>query len=373
MDLSLSPAEEMLRDSVRTFVQREGRTEVLVELQGTATGCAPGWAMAMAESGWLGLLVPEDCGGVGATALEAAVVAEELGLGAIPGPFLGSSIVGTLLLRACRPTEERRRVLAAVAAGEIVLAPALLDPGREWDALRTVDLALEPDATGGFVLSGAKVFVPFVDAATDLLVAVRRPDTGEVVLAVVPTGAPGVRQRRLEGFLAWNYDVRLDQVLVDPDALFTPADATEGFDDACDMANAILAAYQVGGCQALLDRSIEYSGTRVQFGQPIGRFQRVQDHIVGLLNALDTARWATYEALWRVDAGEPARASAHMAKAVASESYLHCANAAHEVHAGIGSDPGYGLTLYTQLSRTLYHFLGTPRWHKRRMADALEL
>jgi len=61
----------------------------------------------------------------------------------------------------------------------------------------------------------------------------------------------------------------------------------------------------------------------------------------------------------------------HMAKAVASEAYFEACNAAHEVHAGVGSDRAYGLTAHTQMSRTLFHFLGDPKWHKRRMADAL--
>ena len=60
-----------------------------------------------------------------------------------------------------------------------------------------------------------------------------------------------------------------------------------------------------------------------------------------------------------------------MAKAVASEAYLEACNAAHEVHAGIGSDLGYGLVPHTQMSRTLFSYLGDPHWHKRRMADAL--
>jgi alkylation response protein AidB-like acyl-CoA dehydrogenase len=372
MDLSLSPSEEMLRASVRTFVQREASTETLVGLQGTAAGCAPGWTQVMAASGWLGLLVPDDCGGAGASALEAAVVAEELGRGAVPGPFLSSSIVGTMLLRACQPTEERQRLLAGIAAGEVILAPALLDRQHEWDGLRDIGLAFEPVSGVGYVLDGSKVFVPFVDAATHLLVAARLPGTAEAGLAVVPVTAPGVRWRRLEGFLAWNYEVLLSEAAVASEGVFKPANSVDAIDSACDWANAIIAAYQVGGSQTLLERSVDYSNDRFQFGQPIGRFQRVQDHIIGLLNSLDAARWATYEALWQIDSGGSARASAHMAKAVASESYLHCANASHEVHAGIGSDPAYGLTLYTQLSRSLYHYLGTPRWHKRKMVDALQ-
>jgi alkylation response protein AidB-like acyl-CoA dehydrogenase len=134
----------------------------------------------------------------------------------------------------------------------------------------------------------------------------------------------------------------------------------------------ILCSYMVGGCQAVYEMSVSHSQTRVQFGVPVGKFQRVQDHIIRLVNHLDGARWTTGEALWKLDTGRPAAASVHMAKAVASEAYVEACNAAHEVHAGIGSANEYGLVAHTQMSRTLFHYLGDPRWHKRRMADALE-
>jgi alkylation response protein AidB-like acyl-CoA dehydrogenase len=134
----------------------------------------------------------------------------------------------------------------------------------------------------------------------------------------------------------------------------------------------VLCAYMVGGCQAVFEMSVAHSRERVQFGVPIGRFQRVQDHIIRLVNHLDAARWTTAEALWKLDAGHPAADAVHMAKAVASEAYLEACNAAHEVHAGQGSLVEYGLVAHTRMSRTLFAYLGDPRWHKRRMADALE-
>jgi alkylation response protein AidB-like acyl-CoA dehydrogenase len=134
----------------------------------------------------------------------------------------------------------------------------------------------------------------------------------------------------------------------------------------------ILCAYQVGSSQAIFEMSVEYSQTRVQFGVPIGRFQRVQDHIIQLVNHLDAARWTTWEAIWKLDAGRPAVASVHMAKAVTAEAHIEACNAAHEVHAGIGSSLEYGLVPHTQLSRTLFNYLGDPKWHKRQMAAALD-
>ena len=120
--------------------------------------------------------------------------------------------------------------------------------------------------------------------------------------------------------------------------------------------------------QAVFEMSVTHSQQRVQFGVPIGKFQRVQDHVIRLVNSLDSARWTTAEALWKLDTGRSAADAVHLAKAVSSESYLEACNAAH---AGQGSLTEYGLAAHTQMSRTLFTYLGDPRWHKRRMADAL--
>jgi len=133
----------------------------------------------------------------------------------------------------------------------------------------------------------------------------------------------------------------------------------------------VLCAYMVGGSQAVFDLSVKHSQQRVQFGVPIGKFQRVQDHIIRLVNHVDAARWTTAEALWKLDSGRPAADAVHLAKAVSSEGYLEACNAAHEVHAGQGSLTEYGLAAHTQMSRTLFAYLGDPRWHKRRMVEAL--
>ena len=128
----------------------------------------------------------------------------------------------------------------------------------------------------------------------------------------------------------------------------------------------------MGGAQTVFDLAVGYSRTREQFGQAIGRFQRVQDHIINIVNHLDAARWTTYEALWKLDTGRPADTSVHLAKAVASEAYYQACNASHEVHAGVGVSREYGLTLHTKMSRTLYHYLGDPSYHRRKLAETLD-
>ncbi|MGA9015338.1 MAG: acyl-CoA dehydrogenase family protein, partial [Acetobacteraceae bacterium] len=173
----------------------------------------------------------------------------------------------------------------------------------------------------------------------------------------------------LPGFLQANHEVSFDNVVVAATDVIRAGDRP--FDGALAVARVMTAAYQVGGMLEMLDMSVAHSNTRVQFGTPIGRFQRVQDHIIRLLNAMDAARWATYEAAWAIDSGRDGIARSYLAGSTASDSYIEAANAAHEVHAGIGSDPQYGLTLYTRISRTMYELLGPPSWQRRRMADAL--
>jgi alkylation response protein AidB-like acyl-CoA dehydrogenase len=357
MDLSLSEDELLLQSTVRSFVQKETTVERLVEVQGGTEGRRADWTSTMVEAGWTGVVVPAELDGVGATTLEAAIICEELGRGPVPGPFLASSVVSALLIGAADASVERDELLTGIASGEVVVAPALIGPRSSWDGVAGIPAP-----------SGTIPFVPQAGSATHLLVPVA--SGGDVELTVVPVETPGVECRLLDGLLAWNYAVTLPNNLASSASAILPV-GRGALDAALHRSYVLVAAYSVGGCQSVVERSIDYSNTRLQFGQKIGRFQRVQDHIVELVNATDAARWTTYEAIWALDSGRAAAASAHLAKATASQSYWTATDYGHKVHGGIGVDPQYGLTLYTQTSRTLYDFLGGPQWHKRRMIDAL--
>ncbi len=372
MDLSLTETQRMIQESAREFMEREAPREAIVGLQRSETGFRPEVWETAAELGWLGMLIPEEYSGGGASLTDTAVLFEELGRGPLPGPFFSSGVLGALAVLEAGTDAQRSRILPAVARGQDVLTVAITEPDSSWGQQ---GVQLRPQRRDGrYVLNGTKLFVGDAVAATHLIVAVRTGDgEGDVSLLLVDRDAAGVSVRNLPGFLGWQAEVRFDGVEAPVDGLLGGREngGWAALERAMERAIPVLCAYKVGGCQAVFDMSVRYSQTRVQFGVPIGRFQRVQDHIIRLVNHLDAARWTTYEALWKLDTGRPAAAGVHLAKAVASEAYLEACNAAHEVHAGIGSALEYGLVPHTQMSRTLFHVLGDPRWHKRRMADAL--
>jgi alkylation response protein AidB-like acyl-CoA dehydrogenase len=372
MDLSLNEHQRMLERSVRSFMQRRAPRSNIVRLQRSELGYEPDAWKAIAELGWVGSLIPQSYGGGNGSLTDTAVLFQEFGRGPLPGPLFSSGVLSALVLLEAGSEEQRRRYLPGIASGEKIFSVAITEPARSWGPQ---GIALTAERQGErFRLNGIKLFVSDAVAATHLIVLVRTgPSLDATSLIVVDKNLQGVSARLLPGFIGWQGEVAFNNVEVPADSSLAACE-NRGWavlTRAMERALPILCAYQVGSSQAVFEMSVEYSQTRVQFGVPIGRFQRVQDHIIRLVNNLDAARWTTWEAIWKLDSGRPAAASVHLAKAVTAEAHIEACNAAHEVHAGIGSALDYGLVAHTQLSRTLFNYLGEPKWHKRQMAAAL--
>ena len=373
MDLSLTPEQEMLKTAVRRFVQQEYPKETLLQIASPTEPSPEEPWQQLTQTGWLGILIPTEYGGEDGSFTDAGVLFEELGRGPVPGPHISSAVLATQTLLEGGTEDQKKSWLPRMATGEVRMVPAITEADYGW---LEGDVRLNGRISGdGFSLNGKKAYVYDGESATHLLCAARSEESNDVGLVIVPADNQGINIRHLPGF-AWNSsEIAFENVSADPTQVLGGAFA--GGWDALERAEAktipVLCAYQVGGSQAIYELSVDYSRTRHQFGTPIGRFQRVQDQVINLLNALDAARWTAYEALWKLDIGRDASDSVHLAKAVGSEGYYEACNFAHEVHAGVGSMTEYGLTLHTTASRTLYHYLGDPKFHRRRLADALGL
>ena len=372
MDLTLTEQQNMLQAVVRELRERDLPKETLVAIDAGRDSITPHWE-SLASTGILGSLIPEDYGGAGGSLMDTAIIYEELGRGPVPGPHLSSGILSALVLLEGGTEAQKRAHLPVIASGERTFALAVTEEDYGWGP---EFVRLPAHSQGNDVmLNGTKVFVHDADLATNHIVVVRLDD-GRVALAVVDAHADGVSARPLSGFETGLSEVRFQNVKVSFEDLV--GDGSEDgwaiLERAMLKGGLIMAAYQVGSLAAVFDMSLLYSQTRRQFQQPIGRFQRVQDHVIDIVNHLDAARWTVYEALWKMDEGrEGADAAAHTAMVVAKESHYYGCNSAHDVHAGMGIVREYGLTLHTKLSRTFHHYLGAPRYHRKKLARALDL
>ena len=372
MDLSLSDTQQLIQDSARDFVRGACDRDVLLQLDRNPAALMGGVWRQMSELGWTGMAIPEAYGGTGNSMTDVAVLFEELGTAPVPGPLFSSAVLCAQILLEAASESAKKAWLPAIASGERVFALALTEAQYGWS---TDSIRLKArNEREGFVLTGTKVFVHDAHHASDLLVAARVEGATDVSLFHVDARAPGVTIRTLDGFLTGLCEVTLESVRVSPtDLIGSIGVAWNAIERAMLAVTPVLCAYKVGGCRKVFDMSVSYARERTQFGQVIGRFQRVQDHIIHIVNHLDAARWTTYEALWKLDSGMDAAASIHVAKSVASESYMRACDFAHEVHAGIGVVREYGLTLHTKMSRSLYHCLGAPKAHRERLESVLEL
>ena len=373
MDLALTPEQEMLKTAVRSFVQQEYPKETLLQIASPTEASPQEPWDKLAQTGWLGILIPTEYGGEGGSFTDAGVLFEELGRGPVPGPHISSAVLAALTLLEGGTEDQKKEWLHRMATGEVRMVAAITEAEYGW-LESDVELTAK-ESGGGCTLNGKKAYVYDGEAATHLLCAARSDGGGDVGLAIVPTSDSRISIRHLPGF-AWNLsEIAIENILVDASQVLGGqlAGGWAALERAQQKAIPVVCAYQVGGSQAVYEISVNYSRTRHQFGTPIGRFQRVQDQVIALLNHLDAARWTAYEALWKLDIGREAADSVHLAKAVGSEGYYEACNYAHEVHAGVGSMTEYGLTLHTTASRTLYHYLGDPKFHRIRLADALGL
>lgn len=369
MDLRLNEDQEMFKKVAADFVQAEAPTTMLTQQFLKKDTFLPDLYAKIAGLGWLGMLVPEQYGGAGLSYLDCGVVFEELGRAPVPGPVFSSGVLAAQIVLDGGSDAQKEELLPAICGGDAIIIPAIGDHGAHWGAETIATTCSQSGDT--LTLQGIKRHVYDAEGATAFLCAVR-DGGGGVSVVLVDRNAPGVTVTPHAGYMVSVSEVSFDGVQVPAGNLLGTAGAGwELLDKAAEWAIPILCAYKVGACQEVYEFTVQYTNERRAFGQLIGRFQRVQDHCVELSIHMDRARMATYETLWLLDEGLPAEAGIHESKAAASEGYHQACSYSHMVHAGPGTDYLHPLMVHSVLAHTLYQYLGTPDYHKRRMVDAL--
>ncbi len=363
MDFAFSPDQQLLRTAARAFLDERAGPKVVRALWDTPAGHGDELWKEMARLGWLGLALPEAAGGSALGMVETAIVLEELGRVAWPGPYLETVVAADAVARAGSAAQQARW-LPAVAAGSARLTVALLGAELDWRPGATTTRAT-PEADG-FRLSGIHQFVPWAQVADALLVPARGPAGLELFL--VEAGAPGLGLVPVAGMdpgTRWT-TVRLDGVRVPREAALGGPGSGAALVAGLLRRGAVgAAAAMLGAARRCLEMAVGYAKVREQFGQPIGSFQAIRHTCADMLVDVDTAPAATYSAGGALDAGAADEAlAASVAKAYVGDAARRVCGAAIQVHGGIGFTWEYDLHLYVKRAKALEATWGDADYHR---------
>jgi alkylation response protein AidB-like acyl-CoA dehydrogenase len=337
MDLELGPRRDALRSEVR---------QVLSGFEPRSTPGLEVWR-ALAARGWL------DAGAL----LDAAVVLEEVGRAAAPGPLLAQLEAGLVL----------RGLGADGAASECTCLALLEGVSLEPGALRARATRRGKD----WVVTGHKRFVPCGAIAKRLLVAARA-ESGALGVYRVAVEQEGVSARELAALDGAPCELAFESARAEPVGL--PGDAWPALERALLRAAILAAAELAGAARAALGDAVDYAKRREQFGAAIGSFQAVQQRLADALIDAEAARLAAYDAAARADADDPEwELYASLAKLTASESARRVTASAHQVGGGVGFYADRDLGLWYKRAKSLESRLGGPDAHRERIARSLGL
>ena len=356
MEFALNDEQRALQDAVRSYLRdRFGPAQVRALYDDpTADGVPQALWRSTGEQGWLAVLVPEEHDGIGLGLLDASVIARAFGAGTVPGPWLGTVLLGEAV-RLAGSKEQQAALLPKVAAGEVKGAVALLATGSA---------TTPPARVTGSTLTGDLGLVEYAAVADRLVVAAAGADGVELYL-VDPSGA-GVT---ISGHDVLDRTTRLSTVLLDGAAGERLDGGGAAFQELLDRAAVLVASDLVGIARKALTDTIDYDKTRVQFGKPVGSFQAIKHDLADLHVAVTMAEHAATYAAYAIDIGaDDHELAASIAKAKAGDVADTAVSAMIQYHGGIGYTWEHDAHFYFKRSKRLEHTFGDAVQHRERIA-----
>jgi short/branched chain acyl-CoA dehydrogenase len=354
MEFEMTAEQRMLQDMARDFARRE-IAPVAKELDRSRQFPYELWNK-MKELSLPGILVPEEYGGQGLDPLTYAIVLEELARADDSfAAIFQVHILVTEMYRLYASKEHKEKYLPILARGDKLGGFALTEPNAGSDASAILTRADRKD--GKWVLNGAKMFI--TNCGTDIsfgpivmAISGKQADgRKEMSSFIVPTGTPGYIIGSRNDTIGWcnmdNRELAFEDCAIPEDNLFGTrgkgiAQALGGLN----LGRIAFGAICTGLAQACLDASLSYAKERIQFRQPISKFQEIQFKLADMAFRVQAARALTHKAAWLKSQGRPHATEATMAKLYASEAAMQSALDGFQIHGGYGFTKEYDINRY---------------------------
>jgi len=377
MDYDFTEEQELLKNSAKGFLSKECQPLFVREMEEDAKGITPELWQKMAELGWMGLMFPEECGGIAGSYLDLMVLLIEMGYSCLPGPFMSTVVLGGTTIMEAASEDKKQELLTGIAEGKIFVTLALVEEGASYSAER---IALKAEQSNGdFLLNGTKLFVPDAHLA-NYIICVARTKDGEnkkdgITLFLVDAKSEGVEIASLSTFAADKLsEIVFNKVKVSKENIL--GELNKGWpimEKVLQQAAIAKCAEMIGGGQRALELVIEQVTEREQFGQKVGSFQAVQHHCANILTYLETSKLMTYEAAWRISEGLSCEREVAMTKAWVSDSCRSLLALAHQSVGGTGFMEEHDLQLYFRRVKAAGVYFGDSDCHREALAEAMGL
>lgn len=359
-----------LRESVRRYLSDHATVNRTRELMDDPVGFdRPSYNGLCNELGIGGIHIPEEYGGIGLSYVELCIVLEETGRALFPSPYLSSNVLAANALLLMGTADQKAEWLPLISSGERLATVALYEESNRSDVADVQQCVTDQSFTGtkSFVLDAtvADVFIVVARDGPDSIDAPRFWLAHSNDSRIQSTAMESIDSTRRIGSVS--FDGVKVELLGDTDRNHSE------FDRFIDFGSVALANEMVGGAQWLLESSVEYANTRVQFGRPISSMQAIKHKCADLLLEIELAKSGAYRAAQAIAANDPAfPVYASIAKAVANDAYMQAAADAIQIHGGIGFTWDNDTHLWFKRAKSSQVLLGTSEIHRDQVLERID-
>lgn len=357
MDFEFKEEHKMLREAIRNFAEKE--IAPLVEEAETKEKFPLELFPKMGSLGYLGIRYPAKYGAAEMGKVGECIVVEEVAriCGGISAGLMIQSGMGTSLISDYGSEEQRLKYLVPAIKGQRIGAFALTEPDAGSDAAAIQTRAVKDN--NSYILNGTKTFItngPICDfAAVAAYTDKSKGPRAGVSVFIVERGTPGFTGRKLYKMgnrSAETGELTLDNCHIPRENLI--GEEGKGFPylmAGLGGGRVSHAARSLGVATAAFEASLKYAQERVQFGQPIGKFQTIAFKLARMAMEMEAAKWLTYYSAWLYDKKAKYMKQAAMAKLFASEMVVNVTNEACQIHGGYGYMMDYPVQRYYRDAR----------------------
>ena len=374
MDFNFNEEQTLIQSQVAQFIQRDYEWEKRQVLVASDLGFSSENWKTFAELGWLGISLSEKSGGFGGSALESMIIMEEFGKGLVVEPFLETVILCAGLIDSCGNEEQKADLLGPVISGEMHLALGFTEPQSRFNLADVTTEAKKKN--GDYLVNGFKSVVMNGPNADKLIISARtsgkQDDKEGISLFVV--------DRNLEGVSLRNYptvdgrrasEVTLENVIIPSSSLLS--EEGKGFqhlEGAIDGATLAICAEAVGAMEVLYKTTVEYTKTREQFGQAIGKFQVLQHRMVDMFMEYEQSKSLLYMAtIKNVEGSKDAKKAISGLKYQVGKAAKFIGQQSVQLHGGMGVTEELNVGHFFKRLTTIITIFGNTDYHLKRYSQ----